>query len=108
MMWSVLVVTVTYLLCGCTVRANWLIKFTIINHKTLYLYIVVQALWTDFEMGAVSSLNQSDGKPIVFDLRTKRIRKGVYGIAGEVHVTDDLDGYSVNATKPIAATDNKC
>lgn len=58
--------------------------------------ILKQAIWSDLEITAVEDMNGTASLPIMFGIRTKRIKKGSYGIAGIVTITDLFDGYDVN------------
>lgn len=42
-------------------------------------------------------MNGSTAKPIILDLATKRVRRGVVGISGDVTFNDDLNKYSAGA-----------
>lgn len=59
----------------------------------------MQALWSDFELSTVDDMNGTTGLPLVFDLRSKRIKNGLYGVSGTVTVTDSLDGYDVRSRR---------
>lgn len=61
--------------------------------------LLMQALWSDFELSTVDDMNGTTGLPLVFDLRSKRIKNGLYGISGTVTVTDSLDGYDVRSRR---------
>lgn len=55
-----------------------------------------QAMWSEFELNKVTDYNGTTSLPIFFGIRAKRIKKGTYGLAGTVTVTDDaFDGYDV-------------
>lgn len=43
----------------------------------------------------MESLNGTTGHPIVYDVRIKRIKRGVYGIEGTLLITESFDDYTV-------------
>lgn len=55
----------------------------------------MQSLWTDLELKSIESLNGTSGFPIVYDIRLKRIQKGVYAVTGTMLITDVFDDYTV-------------
>lgn len=56
-----------------------------------------QAIWTNFEMRSISSMNGSTGMPLDMTLQATRVKKGVYGISGTVKITDAFDAYTVSS-----------
>lgn len=67
----------------------------------LYILYTLQSLWTELDVKSIESLNGTNSFPIGYDIRVKRIRKGVYGLTGTIEITDSIDDYIVRGADQL-------
>lgn len=78
-----------------TVRGS--ISGVVLNDEST---IIFQCFWTNVDLKSIEQLNGTAGLPILFDLRVKRIRRGVLGIAGSATINDEFSKYTVRYVVP--------
>lgn len=50
----------------------------------------------EFEIKSVENMNGTDSLPVIFDIKSKRVKKGIFGIMGKIVINDDFSKYDVS------------
>lgn len=56
--------------------------------------LFAQCLWTEIDLQSIEVMNGTTARPIVFNLASKRIKRGLIGINGHMIINDDLHKYT--------------
>lgn len=81
--------------CVLAIARTVTVSFSISCGVNEYRSFVLQCPWTNIELRSIEALPGTIGQPILFDLRTRRIRRGVLGICGTFPINNMLSNHTV-------------